>query len=149
MLYRVIFSRTLPCCRNSPLLDRYRAIIVIVIVVGVSEKNPADPKPSKEHEYLGIKFDFCTKGKVKIDMTKYMNQMVSDFEKKYILNDSASTPAANDLFGNDPDSPKIDKEMREDFHTFTAKGLFAAKRGRPDTGTAISVLTRHVCVCHL
>ena len=73
-------------------------------------------------------------------MTKYMNQMVVDFEKKYVLNDNANTPAANDLFGNDTDSPKIDKEMRGDFHTFTAKGLFAAKRGRPDTGTAISVL---------
>ena len=53
--------------------------------------------------------------------------MVADFEKKYVLNNNASTPAANDLFGNNENSPKIDKEMREDFHTFTAKGLFAAK----------------------
>ena len=39
----------------------------------------------KVHNYLGIKFDFPTKGKVIIDMTKYMNQMVIDFEKKYVL----------------------------------------------------------------
>ena len=98
----------------------------------------------KVHEYLGIKFDFRPKGKVAIDMTKYMGQMVIDFEKKYTLNETANTPAANDLFGNVPESPKLDKEMREDFHTFSAKGLFAAKRGRPDTGTAISVLTTRV-----
>ena len=34
--------------------------------------------------------------------------------------------------------------MREDFHTFVAKGLFACKRARPDTGTAIAVLLTQV-----
>ena len=53
----------------------------------------------------------------------------------------ATTPASIDLFSKDDDSPKLDKEMAEDFHTFTAKGLFACKRARPDTATAISVLT--------
>ena len=84
------------------------------------------------------------KGKVRIDMRRYMRKMVSEFEKKYVLTDKANLPAANDLFGLDPKLPKIDKEMCEDFHTFTAKGLFAAKRGRPDTGTSISVLTTRV-----
>jgi len=98
----------------------------------------------KLHTYLGLIFDYRTKGKVRIDMRRYMRKMVSEFEKKYVLTDKASSPAANDLFGLDPKSPKIDKEMREDFHTFTAKGLFAAKRGRPDTGTSISMLTTRV-----
>ena len=74
-------------------------------------------------------------------MTKYMKKMVIDFEKKYVLNDKASTPASNDLFGNDEKSPKLDDEMREDFHKFVAKGLFACKRASPDTGTAIAVLS--------
>jgi hypothetical protein len=77
-------------------------------------------------------------------MRKYMKKMVIDFEKKYILNNKAMTPAANDLFANDENSPKIEKEMREDFHHFVARGLFASKRGRPDTGTSISVLTTRV-----
>ena len=34
--------------------------------------------------------------------------------------------------------------MREDFHTHTARGLFACKRARPDTATSISVLTTGV-----
>ena len=74
----------------------------------------------KVHEYLRITFDVRRKGKVAIDTTKYTSQMVIDFEKKYVLNDNANTPAANNLFGNDTESPKLDKEIREDFHTFLA-----------------------------
>ena len=36
----------------------------------------------KLHNYLGLIFDFCTKGKVRIDMRKCMCKMVSDFEKE-------------------------------------------------------------------
>ena len=99
----------------------------------------------KMHDYLGLTFDFRTKGKVRIDMRKYMRKIIEDFKKKYVLNDKATSPAANDLFSNNEKSPKIDKEMKEDFHTFVAKGLFAAKLGRPDTGTVIAVLSTHVC----
>ena len=95
----------------------------------------------KLHNYLGLIFNFQMKGKVCIDMRKYMRKMVVDFEKKYVLNNRATSPGANDLFAYNPDSPKTDKEMKEDFHTFAARGLFAAKRGRPDTGTSVSVLT--------
>ena len=77
-------------------------------------------------------------------MSKYMKKMSDDFEKKHVLNNAVVTPAANNLFGNDESSPKIEKEMREDFHTFTARGLFACKRAQPNTATAISVLTTRV-----
>ena len=40
----------------------------------------------KLHNYLGLTFDFCTKGKVRIDMRKYMCKIIEDFEKKYVLN---------------------------------------------------------------
>ena len=70
--------------------------------------------------------------------------MVVDFKKKYVLNNTASMPASNDLFGNDEKSPKLDDKIREDFHTFVAMGLFACKRARPDTGTAIAVLSTQV-----
>ena len=74
-------------------------------------------------------------------MRKYMKILYEDFEEKYILNGTRMTPAVKDLFSNDVDSPRLDKEMREDFHHFTAQGLFAAKRARPDMATSISVLT--------
>ena len=34
--------------------------------------------------------------------------------------------------------------MREDYHTFAARGLFAAKRGRPDTGASVSISTTRI-----
>ena len=98
----------------------------------------------KVHEFLGMSFDFRTKGKLKVDMSKYMKKMYEDFEQKYVLKNAAVLPAANDLFANDEKSPKLDDEMREDFHTYTAGGLFACKRARPDTATAISVLSTRV-----
>ena len=70
--------------------------------------------------------------------------MYKDFENKYALNDTNLSPAANDLFANDRSSPKLDDAMRQDFHTYTARGLFACKRARPDTATVISVLTTRV-----
>ena len=38
----------------------------------------------------------------------------------------------------------LSKEKREDFHTFVAKRLFAAKRARPDIQPTIAVLTTQV-----
>ena len=70
----------------------------------------------KVHEFLGMSFDFRTKGKLKVDMSKYMKKMYEDFEQKYVLKNAAVSPAANDLFANDEKSPKLDDEMREDFH---------------------------------
>ena len=52
----------------------------------------------KLHNYLGLIFDFHTKGKVRIDMHKYMHKMVANFEKKYVLTDRTTLPRANNLF---------------------------------------------------
>ena len=70
-----------------------------------------------------------------------MSKMLTDFEKKYVLSSKAPTPASIDLFKHNKTAPILDKEISEDFHTFTAKGLFAAKRGRPGIGTPILVLS--------
>ena len=48
----------------------------------------------KTHNLLGMIFDFCTKGKLKVDMSKYMQKMYKDFEKKYVLKNAALPPAA-------------------------------------------------------
>jgi len=66
----------------------------------------------KVQDFLGMDFDFRTKGKLKIDMSKYMKKMVDDFEKKYVLKGAAVSPAANDLFANNEKSPKLEKEMK-------------------------------------
>ena len=94
-----------------------------------------------KHDFLEMEFEFKKNGTVNVDMTKYMKKMVNAFEKKDVLSKAAPTPASTDLFANDEKSPKIDKEMKEDFHMFVAHSLFACKRARPDTATAILILT--------
>jgi len=97
----------------------------------------------KVHDYLGMKFDFTEKGKVKIDMVDYMSSMVDDFSTKLSPTDVAPTPAGEDLF-SEGKGPKLDRQRTEEFHTVVAKGLFASKRARPDIAPTIAVLATRV-----
>ena len=54
---------------------------------------------------------------------------------------SKSTAAPKNLFEVDDKCPALDKSKKEAFHRLVAKVLFATKRARPDTATAISFLT--------
>ena len=94
------------------------------------------------HDFVGMILDYSVPGKVIIDMKDYIAKMVEDFE--YEIPGAAKTPAANFLFKTNEKCPKLNEKMKEDFHTFVAKGLFACKRGRPDTQTAIAFLTTRV-----
>ena len=80
----------------------------------------------KIHDYLGMTFDFSEEGKVSVDMIDYMEAMVDDFPEKFSTCNTTPTPAADDLFA-EGNSPKLEKERAETFHTFVAKGLFACK----------------------
>ena len=52
---------------------------------------------SKVHDYLGMVFDYHKKGKVKIDMTSYVQDMLEEFPKKLQSTKMVMTPAANCL----------------------------------------------------
>ena len=91
------------------------------------------------HDYLGMIFDFTKKGKVKIDMSKYVKDMLDDFPMKLKENEVANTLATDSLF-NEGQSRKLEKGRTEEFHTTVAKGLFVSKRTRPDVHPTIVVL---------
>jgi hypothetical protein len=76
-------------------------------------------------------------------MCDYITNMVDDFPLKFKTNETAPTPATDDLFA-EGDGKKLSKDDAEVFHTFVAKGLFACKRARPDIHTAIATLCTHV-----
>ena len=97
----------------------------------------------KVHDYLGMKFDFSERGKVKIDMVKYIEDMVDDFSMKLNKTDVERTPAAEDLFAEGK-GETLDKTRAEEFHTVVAKGLFACKRARPDIHPTIAILCTRV-----
>ena len=65
--------------------------------------------------------DFTEKGKVKIDMVKYVESMIEDFPVK--INKFSKTQAAENLL--DIGTGKLlDKAGSEAYHTTVAKGLF-------------------------
>jgi hypothetical protein len=97
----------------------------------------------KVHNYLGMELDYRKRGELKINMTKYVENMLNNFPVQLGKKDVAKTPAADSLF-NLGTGAKLDTKRSEIFHTFVAKGLFLCKRARPDIQQAISVLCTRV-----
>jgi hypothetical protein len=91
------------------------------------------------HDYLGMELDYGKRGELKINMTKYVKNMLNDFPVKLGKKDVAKTPAGVNLF-NLGTGAKLDTKRVEIFHTFVAKGPFLCKRARPDIQQAILVL---------
>ena len=97
----------------------------------------------KIHDYLGMTLDYTSPGEVKIDMTKYVKDMVRDFPEK-IDHGTVVNPATTKLFQVNNNSTQLNKKKAEQFHTFVAKGLFLSKRARPDINPTIPFLCTRV-----
>jgi hypothetical protein len=97
----------------------------------------------KVHDYLGMELDYRKRGELKINMTKYVENMINDFPVRLGKKDAAKTPAADSLF-NLGTGAKLDTKRSEIFHTFVAKGLFLCRWARPNIQQAISVLCTRV-----
>ena len=77
-------------------------------------------------------------------MSEYIKKMIEEFKDRgYKLDGKAEIPAVCDLFSPGT-GEMLNDAKREDFHTFVAKGLFAAKRARLDIQPMIAVLTTRV-----
>lgn len=108
------------------------------------QHGPVQATRGKKHDYLGMEFDFSEKNKVTIDIIIYIDSMIEEFDEEIGKEETAPTPAAEDLFHVDEKSPLLNKKKAENFHTVVAKGLFACKRARPDINTAITGLCTRV-----
>ena len=96
----------------------------------------------KTHKYLGMELDYRVSGLCKITMFDYIEEIIKTFEE--IAPEVCGTKecaAPKNLFVVDEDTPKLDKAKAEKFHSLVMKIMFATKRARPDTGTAVSFLT--------
>ena len=78
-------------------------------------------------------------------MFEYVQEIL-DAYKKVDPKDSGlkATAAPKDLFVFDEDCDKLSQDKAVAFHNIVAKILFATKRARPDTCTAIAFLTTRV-----
>jgi hypothetical protein len=99
----------------------------------------------KVHKYLGMTLDYTTPGKVQITMLDYVAEIIEAFMKAEPTCAGIKTSAApDDLFKVDDDCPRLDASKAKTFHNIVAKILYATKRARPDTCTAIAFLTTRV-----
>ena len=85
-------------------------------------------------------FDYSIPGVVKISMKSMIEQILEEFP----TNETSRTPASAELFQVDEESPPLDDERRERFHSMVAKLLYMAKRARPDILTSVIFLTTRV-----
>jgi hypothetical protein len=97
----------------------------------------------KEHEYLGMKLSYKVPGQVSIDMSDYVEHMLSGFPAEE-LHSKSKAPWNDNLFRVDEKSPKLSDDKRELFHRVVAQGLFLCKRARLDISPAIAFLTTRV-----
>jgi hypothetical protein len=84
-----------------------------------------------------MELDYRKQGILKVNMTKYIENIINEIPVKLGKKDVAKTPAGDNLFNLGTGAKRS-----EIFHTFVAKGLFLCKRARPDIQQAILVLVR-------
>jgi hypothetical protein len=99
----------------------------------------------KIHTYLGMTLDYTTRGQVKITMIDYIQEILTAFDKAEPNAHGTKTCAApTNLFTVDEDCEKLKPDKAKEFHNLVAKTLYATKRARPDTCTAVAFLTTRV-----
>jgi hypothetical protein len=99
----------------------------------------------KIHKYPGMTLDYTVRSQVKIAMFDYVEEILTDFDKAEPKGGGMNTSAAPDsLFKVDESCEKLDQNKVVEFHNLVAKTLYATKRARPDTCTAIAFLTMRV-----
>lgn len=107
------------------------------------KESPLSVTRGRVHDYLGMRLDFTEVGVARIDMTKYVEEILSEAPDD--MSGEAPTPAASYLFKvNTSDPAALSEEDAVIFHHIVAKALFLCKRGRPDIQTAIAFLTTRV-----
>ena len=95
------------------------------------------------HAYLRMVFDFRTEGNLIVDIIKYAGKMVEEFKAKHDLHGTTKVIAKENVLAAS-EGNLLNKEIKEEFHIFIAKGLFTSKRGRPDFQTVVLAMTTRV-----
>ena len=95
--------------------------------------------------YLGMTFDWSKPGEVKVTQEGYIQDILRDC----LVEGTAKTPAADNLYEIRDDVPLASKEVSDWFHTQVAKMLYLAKRTKPECLTAVAFLTTRVTKCNL
>ena len=103
------------------------------------------------HEYLGLTINFSGKynpeepnrtGQVVFTMFDYIEDIIASAPLD--MRGIAPDPAKSKLFTVNENTPKLNTAGADEFHSMTARLLFAAKRARPDIQVAVAYLCTRV-----
>jgi len=84
----------------------------------------------KVHKYLGMTLDCSVRGRVKISMYDYIEEILTAFDKaEPKCAGTKSTAAPGDLFKVDEDQEKLPTKKAIEFHNLVAKTLYASSSG--------------------
>jgi hypothetical protein len=119
--------------------------IIELITAEFGKEAPLTCTRGRIHEYLGMTLDYSKKGKVKIKMLDYVENMLADRPSE--MDGEAPTPAANHIFTVNDNQEMVDEAKAQFFHTYVAKTLFLCKRARPDLQTTVAFLCTRVQSC--
>ena len=81
----------------------------------------------KIHDYLGMKIDFSTPGKVKFTMDPYIDTLIQEIPED-LVHGPASAPAGQHLFQVNQAGVPLPEAKHETFHHLVAKLLYLSKR---------------------
>jgi hypothetical protein len=99
----------------------------------------------KKHNYLGMDLDYSERGKLKMSMINYINNVLKEFPE-HLGASTATSPAAEHLFKvrDESEAQLIPEEQAQDFHQVVAQLLFLSSRAQRDIQTAVAFLCMRV-----
>ena len=98
----------------------------------------------KVHDYLGMCIDYSQNDKVIITQYDCIHEILMSLPDD--MKGTAVQPAQKHMFTVNADATKLDDEIADLFHHYTAQLLFLSKRARPDLQTAIAFLCTWIMV---
>ena len=100
------------------------------------EYSPLSTGTGKKYEYLGMTFDYMTKGKVTLSMYEYIDKMLTELPED--MNRVSKVPGAGHLFNVNPDATKFPEDKAQLFLSLVAKLLYLCRHTRQDIQTAVA-----------
>ena len=96
-------------------------------------------------KYLGITLDYTIRGQFHITMIDFLDKLLIAFNKVEPKGVGTKTSTApENLFKFNKYCEKIPQSKTVHFHNLVAKNLYATKKSRPNTCTAVAFLTTRV-----
>ena len=109
---------------------------------GSNDIGHAEASRGKVHEYLAMTLDYTGEGKLKIDMSKYLDSIITEFP--HGLPDRVKCPWTKNMLKVKKEENNMGDKKRAIFHSFMMKAVFLTEIVRADAHSSIYFLASRV-----